>query len=131
MVGRSQKEFRKDFLMQSLFTVFIKILTQLTFTCSKSTTETLEKGTFIVTFEYISYLFLKFPWLTLNKKILAGNLFLVHYSYLSPFLEKIYSVQNHSLVHKKRWLIFFNISVSELLTKLSANSGFYVEQNPF
>ena len=43
MVGHSQKEFRKDFLMQSIFTVFIKILTQLKFTCSKSTIETLKK----------------------------------------------------------------------------------------
>ena len=31
--------------------------TQLKFTCPKSTAETLEKGAFIVNFEYISHLF--------------------------------------------------------------------------
>ena len=31
--------------------------TQLKFTCQKSTTETLEKGVFIVNFEHISHLF--------------------------------------------------------------------------
>ena len=43
-------------------------LTQLTFTCSKSTIETLEKG---VNFEYISYQVLLL--LTLNKYMLAGQ----------------------------------------------------------
>ena len=46
---------------------------QLTFTCSKSITETLEKGerrrsgVFIVNFEHVSHLFLVFLLLTLNK----------------------------------------------------------------
>ena len=45
----------------------IKLLSQLTFACSKSTTETLEKGVFTVSFEHISYVVLKLPFLTLNK----------------------------------------------------------------
>ena len=49
-------------------------MSQLIFTCSKSTTETLEKGAkyipsgaFNVNFEHISHLFLVFLLLTLNK----------------------------------------------------------------
>ena len=65
---------------------------QLTFACSKSTIETLEKGeicskltiktperrqwhrhgVFVVNFEHISYLFLEFLLLTLNKEMWAG-----------------------------------------------------------
>ena len=61
--------------------------TQQTFTCSKSTLETLEgvkyvqsyrrhrrhSSVFIANFEYISHLFLVFQLLTLNKKMIAGE----------------------------------------------------------
>ena len=40
---------------------------QLIFTCSKSTIETLENDAFIVNFEYISHLYLALLLLTLNK----------------------------------------------------------------
>ena len=42
---------------------------QLTFTCSKSTTEAIEtcSGVFIIDFEHVSHLFLVFLLLTLNK----------------------------------------------------------------
>ena len=49
---------------------------QLTFTCSKSTIETLEKGVkyvqTYVNFEHISQLYLVFLFSTLNKQMLAG-----------------------------------------------------------
>ena len=58
-------------------------LTQETFTCSKSTTEQIEKdvkyscsGVFIVNFEQISRLFLELPLLPLNKQLLAGRMIL-------------------------------------------------------
>ena len=64
------------------------ILFLLTFTCSKSTVETLEKGrssVFIVNIEHISHFFLVFLLLTLNKKILEGQrrLFQSNYSFQS------------------------------------------------
>ena len=43
------------------------VLTQLKFTCSMLTVETVEKGVFIAHFEHISDLFLVFVLLTLNK----------------------------------------------------------------
>ena len=43
------------------------ISTELTFICSKSTIETLEKGVFIVNFQHILHLFLVFLLLTLSN----------------------------------------------------------------
>ena len=44
---------------------------QVTFTCSESTIETLEKGVFIVNLKLISHLFLVFLMLTLNQQTSA------------------------------------------------------------
>ena len=54
---------------------------QVTFTCSKSTIETLPNfttntGVFTVNFEHISQLFLMFLLLTLNNSMLAGKVIL-------------------------------------------------------
>ena len=58
-------------------------ITQLTFTCSKSTISTLEdgvledvqsSGVLIVNFEHMPHLFLVFLLQTLNKEMLAGKL---------------------------------------------------------
>ena len=58
-------------------------ITQLTFTCSKSTISTLEdgvledvqsSGVFIVNFEHMPHLFLVFLLQALNKEMLAGKL---------------------------------------------------------
>ena len=89
-------------------------LPQLTFTCSKSTVETLEKGVklcskltiktpergrvFIVNFEHISHLFLVFLLLTLNRLMLAGIICSAETGFchkrfsrdLVKFLEEIY-----------------------------------------
>ena len=57
---------------------------QLTFACSKPTTETLEKGVkdvFIVHFEHNSHLFLVFLLLTLNKQMLAGTTLVASFGY--------------------------------------------------
>ena len=52
------------------------VTTQLTFTCSKSTIETLEKGVkyvqTYVNFEHILHRYLVFLFSTLNKQMLAG-----------------------------------------------------------
>ena len=44
-------------IAKSLLHLAFYVISQLTFTCSKSTLETLEKGVFIVNFEHISCLF--------------------------------------------------------------------------
>ena len=58
--------------MKSLLHLAFYVISQLTFTCSKSTLETLEKGVFIVNFEHISYLFPSVSIVDFEKVMLPG-----------------------------------------------------------
>ena len=77
---KSKKIWASIFFSQKIFGGGIVSMTQLTFTCSKPTTETLKKAwnmifkvnnkhssVFIVNFEHISNLFLVFLFMALNK----------------------------------------------------------------
>ena len=72
--------FTEEILIGKLH--FLNKKSPLTFTFSKSTIEILGKGVknrssvFLIDIEYISFLFLGFLLLTLNKLMLAGKLYL-------------------------------------------------------
>ena len=56
------------FSVSFILRILLLTLTLLTFACSKSTIETLEKGAkYVISFEHITHLFLLFLLLTWNK----------------------------------------------------------------
>ena len=102
--------------------------TQQTFTCSKSTLETLEgvkyvksyrhhrrhSSVFIANFEYISHLFLVFQLLTLNKKMIAGEW---HYPLTLTHVKRV------GLVNSKLWLI---TQICKIMVAKFTNSQFFL-----
>ena len=112
-------------LLNTLSHIFI--FTQQTFTCSKSTLETLEgvkyvqnyrrhrrhSSVFIANFEYISHLFLVFQLLTLNKKMIAGEW---HYPLTLIHVKRV------GLVNSKLWLI---AQICKIMVAKFTNSQFF------